>query len=207
MILHLATTLVSSQCNLTKYEVWKAQKYVGYLSTDPNFWRYQTQTQFVLTKGLAIELVVSKCQNNLEILTTYLAGRSGPITIQNSYKALCSHECIETDRISVEAIDYSGCTCLELSTQPGNPYYTVPGDWCLHNSARLLCASVGYCGRWNCDLSDYACPRYEFNKKYIPLKGWGSCVRNGALSSVVHKNINVVSILTILTMMVLFVFF
>lgn len=167
-------------CNTSLYYVWRNTKYLGYLSTDPNFWRYQTQTQFVLTKGLALDLAVAKCKDKFSILYRYKAGRSGPINIQSAYKSMCSDVCLESDRLSQEALKFSQCSCLELSTQPGDPFYHFPGDWCKHNSARLLCDVIGYCGVWECRIDDFMCPRYEWNKKIIPLKGPGTCVRNSA---------------------------
>ena len=167
-------------CNVTLYKSWRAEQYLGYLSTDPNFWRYQTQTQFVLTKGLALELVVAKCTDKFKLLYEFKAGRSGPIDIQHSYKSMCSDVCIEADRMSLEALTISGCSCEDLSTQPSSPYYKRAGDWCESNSARLLCNTVGYCGVWNCRIGDFMCPRYEWNKKYVLLKGPGTCNRNSA---------------------------
>merc|ERR1712146_40564 len=71
-----------------------------------------------------------------------------------------------------------GCTCLELSTNKTDASFRVEGDWCLHNSARLLCDLLGFCGIWGCRIDDFMCPRYEWNKKLIPLKGLGSCDRS-----------------------------
>ena len=167
-------------CNYTAYQSWQLQRYLGILSKDPNFWRYQTQTQFVLTKGLALELVVAKCQNEFTVLQTYKAGRSGPVTVQYAFKAMCSSYCMEADELSNQALDVTGCSCLELSTQKSSPFYQYEGDWCRHNTARLLCDILGYCGVWNCRIDDFMCPRYEWNKKFIPLKTWGSCIRGSA---------------------------
>ena len=147
------------------------------MSVDPTFWRYQTQTQFILTRGLALELGVQKCIDNINVLTMFKAGRSGPVTEQYSYKALCEAECLENDQMHIDAMKYSGCTCLELSTQKSDKSYHIEGDWCKHNSAKLLCDILGYCGVWNCALEDFMCPRYEWNKKMIPYKGYGNCLR------------------------------
>jgi len=107
----------------------------------------------------------------------FKAGRSGPVNEQFSYKALCKAECLENDQMHLDAMTYSGCTCLELSTQPDDKSYHIEGDWCKHNSGKLLCDILGYCGVWNCGLDDFMCPRLEWNKKMIPYKGYGNCLR------------------------------
>jgi len=33
---------------------------------------------------------------------------------------------------------------------------------------------------WDCRIDDFMCPRYEWDKKHIPLKGIGSCERGAA---------------------------
>ena len=192
-------------CNTTLYEEWRNQKYDGVLAVDPTFWRYQTQTQFVLTRGLALELGVQKCIDNINVLTMFKAGRSGPVTEQYSYKALCENECLENDKMHLEAMKYSGCSCLELSTQPSDSSYHTEGDWCKHNSAKLLCDILGYCGVWNCALDDFMCPRLEWNKKMIPYKGYGNCLREvkpvyaGASSTSKYSSFLAILICIILT--------
>jgi hypothetical protein len=176
--------LTPAVCNQTGYAAWQDKVYVGPLATNPTFWRYQGgQNNFVLKNGLALELVVADCTSEFTNLITYKAGRSGPVTIQFAYKAMCSDYCIEADRLSVEALKVTGCSCLQLSTQPGTSSYSKPGDWCGHNTARLLCDILGFCGVWNCRIDDFMCPRYEWNKKTIDLKGPGTCVRGAASTS------------------------
>jgi hypothetical protein len=167
------------KCNHTGYNIWKEQPYANTaLGGNPTFWRYQTGSQFVLKNGLALELLVADCTSQFTNLITFLAGRSGPVPIQNEYKAMCSDYCLGLDALSQNALDTTGCSCLELSTQPASSFYSEPGDWCKQNSARLLCDILGYCGVWNCRIDDYMCPRYEWNKKTIDLKGPGTCLRN-----------------------------
>lgn len=173
--LQVVTTTSSDTCNLTSYTVWSRQKYVGILSSDTTFWIYQTQPQIVLTNGLALQLVVIFCKRQFNHLYLYKAGLSGPITLQDSYKPMCSKYCLQSDILHQAAMTASGCSCLELSTQSTDSSYTAEGDWCSQNSARLLCDLIGYCGVWRCDLSDFMCPRYEWNKKKIPYIGLGSC--------------------------------
>lgn len=175
--LFITFSKVKSECNTTLYDMWKIQRYQGILSTDANFWRYQTQTEFVLTNGLALTLAVSACQRRFNNLELFRAGRLGPVNIQDSYKMMCKSDCTESDNMHQQVMDITGCDCLGLSTKSTDPSYHKEGDWCDHNSARILCNSIGYCGIWKCKLDDFMCPRYEWNKKYIPLKGYGSCIR------------------------------
>ena len=52
-------------CDLDAFDTWKNDAYVGILLTDPSFWRYQTQLQFQLSNGLALDLAVAKCKERL----------------------------------------------------------------------------------------------------------------------------------------------
>ena len=157
-------------CNSTLYDQWLAKTYQGILSADAKFWRYQTQKQIVLTNNLALQLVVDACQKKFDDLFIFRAGKSGPVSIQDAYKVMCHSYCMQSDVLHQAAMQASGCSCIELSTQASDPTYKYEGDWCEHNSARVLCKTLSYCGIWNCKLEDYMCPRYEWNKKYIPLK-------------------------------------
>ncbi len=189
-------------CNTTLYTVWKNQEYTGLLATDPNFWIYQTQRQFVLTNELALNLAVEACRGKFDDLDLFLAGRSGPITIQKGYTVMCSNECLQSDIMHQDAMAYTGCSCLELSTQPKDLAYTIEGDWCRHNSALILCDKLEFCGIWGCRLDDFMCPRYEWNKKYIELQGIGTCAVNAA--SKVRTN---PSMLMSIVIMILLIFF
>jgi hypothetical protein len=55
---------------------------------------------------------------------------------QQAYKVMCSDLCVESDVMHVSAMDYSGCSCLDLSTKPNQQSYSAPGDWCMQNTAR-----------------------------------------------------------------------
>jgi hypothetical protein len=175
--------ITPSSCNLTLYDAWKQQQYFGSLLSDSSFWMYQTQPQIVLTNELALDLAVRGCTRLFGFLYTYRAGRMGPITIQDSYKIMCRPYCMENDNLHEQAMAASGCSCLELSTQPGEVAFTKEGDWCSQNTGRLLCDLVGYCGVWNCPMEDFMCPRYEWNKKNIMYKGMGTCIRGSASTS------------------------
>jgi len=170
-------------CSLAAFTAWKDSAYEGILLSDPQFWRYQTQLQFVLSKGLALELAVAKCANRFKLLQNFKSGKGGPIDIQNVWKAMCTDECMQSDVMHQEAMAASDCSCLELSTQENEPSYRVPGDWCLHNSARMLCDKLGFCGVWGCRIDDFMCPRYEWNKKTIAYKGPGHCDRKANAAS------------------------
>ena len=195
---------VASQCNTTLYTQWLTQTYQGVLSTDASFWRYQTQTEFVLTNKLALDLAVAACQRRFDNLGLFRSGRLGPINVQDSYKIMCKTDCTESDNIHEEVMQLTGCSCLDLSTPASDPSFHKLGDWCEHNSARMLCNSLGYCGIWQCSLGDFMCPRYEWNKKYIPLKGYGSCIRGKKGSS--SKNNNFKWEYTILICLVVFIY-
>ena len=168
----------SASCNITAYNEWQEMEYSGLLATDPTFWRYQTQKQFVLTNGLALQLAVDACRLKFQLLKNFEVGRSGPIDIQTSYKSMCSSVCLQSDIIHQNAMGTSGCTCDELSTQPTDQAFHIKNDWCKHNSAQILCEMTGYCGVWVCAVNDFMCPRYEWDKKIIYTKGLGNCEKH-----------------------------
>lgn len=173
----------TSTCNLTRYKEWLNERYIGVLSADSEFWMYQTQPQIILNNFFALNLAVRGCQRKFESLYLYRAGRMGPVTVQDAYKIMCREYCLESDNIHELAMNITGCSCLELSTQSDEISYTMEGDWCRHNTARMLCDMIGYCGVWNCRIDDFMCPRYEWNKKVIPLKGPGTCIRGAGFRS------------------------
>lgn len=191
-------------CNTTKYDVWLNKKYQGILSTDSSFWRYQTQTEIVLTNYLALEQSVAYCKKSFGNLLYFKAGRSGPVSIQDAYRVMCNSYCLESDKLHQDAMSISSCSCIELSTQPSDPSFIAEGDWCQHNSARILCNMLDYCGIWNCRLSDFMCPRYEWNKKYIPLKAHGTCIRGAASTSKITPQTILLTVsLTMLTISIM----
>lgn len=170
--------VIVSCCNITKFSEWKKIEYTGSLATDSSFWRYQSQSFFVLRNELALPLLVSACKTKFKDLFDFRSGLMGPVDIQTSYKQMCSEVCLENDAIHQAAMIYTGCSCLELSTEEASSSYSVYGDFCLENSARLYCDLVGFCGVWECRIDDFMCPRYEYNKKHIPYKGFGNCDRS-----------------------------
>lgn len=149
--------------------------YTGSLLRDPEFWRYQTQLQFVLTNGLALEIAYTLCRQRMETLITFKAGRAGPVDDITTHGVMCHKFCLENDVIHQDAIKYTKCSCLELSTQPHEVSYSVEGDWCKHNTGRMECDILGFCGFWECRIDDFMCPRYEYNKRSIKYAGSGDC--------------------------------
>jgi hypothetical protein len=173
--LQIVTESTTTACNLSLFTEWKSQTYSGVLASDTDFWIYQTQPQITLNNGLAMQLAVIFCKRQFYHLSYYKAGQSGPISIQNSYIAMCNKYCVQSDLLHQQAMTASSCNCLALSTQSTDSSYTAEGDWCRENSARLLCTTLGYCGIWDCDLDDFMCPRYEWIKKSIAYIGTGVC--------------------------------
>ena len=106
---------------------------------------------------------------------------------QNAWKSMCHMFCKYSDQMHFDAMCYSGCSCLQLSTQKRDDSWTRDGDWCSHNSARMLCDILGFCGNWECRIDDFMCPRHEYNRKIIPLKGYGSCVRLKSSATTSHE--------------------
>lgn len=171
---------VASRCNLTKYtNDWSLASYQGTLRTDAEFWRYQKQVRFVLTNGLALQIAYGKCKAFMRNLVVWKAGRHGPIDDIHTREVMCNKFCLENDRLHEQALEASSCSCLQLSTQPDEPSYITPGDWCRHNTGRMQCDELGFCGYWECRIDDFMCPRHEYNKRLIRYAGKGNC-RNSA---------------------------
>ncbi|CAB1109290.1 unnamed protein product [Ectocarpus sp. CCAP 1310/34] len=160
-------------CNVTLYDQWYDSPYSGALLEDlVDFWIFPDAE---LTNGQALEVVSSTCRVMMDTLRLDRAGRNGPVQDKYIYDVMCANECTLSDSIREEAMELSSCTCLELSTQPSNPIYHTEGDWCVENSGRMLCETFGQCGVWNCRISDFMCPRYEYNKQTVPHRGKGDC--------------------------------
>lgn len=200
-------------CNKTAYDEWSNQLYEGNLLNDAKFWIYQTQSQIHLTNGLALELSYYGCKRLFKSLILYKSGRMGPVTIQDAYKIMCRPYCLHSDTLHMDALTVSGCSCVELSKNYNKeledekkriieekklrnevvnteltPHEKLSEhsiyNWCNHNTARLLCNIIGYCGIWDCEMSDFMCPRYEWNKKTIKYKGKGHCIRGDSTKNI-----------------------
>lgn len=102
---------------------------------------------------------------------------------------MCMKFCTLNDLFRVKAMEYSGCTCIELSTMPDEIGYSLPGDWCREESGRMMCEELDRCGTWQCELYDYECPRQEYNTLQIDLRGSakpdmeGQCSAGAALKA------------------------
>lgn len=122
------------------------------------------------------------CERTLIQVRWDRGGQHGPVRTEYVYDVMCSDFCIESDDLHKEAMEISGCNCLELSTDEDSPSWHIHGDWCHHNSARMMCKIINYCGIWDCDLGDFNCPRYEYNQIYVKLRDrYGDCSSGTAL--------------------------
>lgn len=101
-----------------------------------------------------------------------VAGRTGPVSAPAVWTFWCGSECSVSDEYHLRAMDWTGCSCLELSTQADSPLYRFEGDFCRENSGRLLCDILGICGVWGCALDDFMCPAHEMRRN--KLTGYGS---------------------------------
>ena len=121
------------------------------------------------------------CRNGLEQLHKDRAGRNGPVPYATIWNFMCGVECPLSDQYHLEAMDYTGCSCDQLSTQPHSEFYSVEGDFCIENGSRQLCSILGECGEWDCPLGDFMCPSHEFRRKHFVGYGSGDC--SSAVSS------------------------
>jgi len=115
------------------------------------------------------------CHSGLKQLKRDLAGRAGPVSEVAIWNYMCAVECNLSDMYHLQAIDWTGCRCMDLSTQKDSPFYRVEGDFCLENSAKQLCDILGWCGDWGCELDDFMCPSHEFRRRYFLGYGYGDC--------------------------------
>ena len=123
--LDIASYNDGTTCNATLYDGWYDSSYSGALVDDlADFWLFSDAE---LTNGQALEVVSSTCQVMMNTLRLDRAGRNGPAPDKYIYDVMCSDECILSDAIREQAVSLSGCTCLELSTQPTDCLlYTSP---------------------------------------------------------------------------------
>lgn len=191
-------------CNLTLFNQWTQEDYSGSLLKDSTFWIYQSQTFFRITNDIALHLSTKGCKHEINSLLKYKVGKWGPVDIQTASKVMCSSICLESDYLHEEALKQSGCTCIELSTQPLNPSFSISGDFCVENSAVFLCNIIGFCGVWNCRLDDFMCPRLEFNKKHIDYKNTENCLRLSSSAS--SSSINNIVLTSVLLAYLVFIF-
>lgn len=109
-------------CNVTLYDGWYESSYSGALTEDlTDFWLFSDAE---LTNGQALEVVSSSCLVMMSTLRLDRAGRSGPVADKYIYDVMCADECVLSDLLREEAMLFTGCTCLQLSTQPTTPLIT-----------------------------------------------------------------------------------
>lgn len=164
-------------CNLDLYQAWYDAAYTGKLLSYTNFWIFKDAP---ISNGLAMERASVQCYLRLNQLRLDRAGRHGPVEDWWIYDIMCGEICTESDKLRRNGMLVSGCDCLELSVKETEMGFVAPGNWCAANTGRMLCNIFDQCGVWACSLNDFMCPRYEYNKYLVPLRGYGSC--SGAVS-------------------------
>jgi hypothetical protein len=85
---------------MTAFEVWRNGIYSDLLVDSKEFWRYGT-TEIKLTKTLALDLAYDKCVRKFRNLVQFQAGRHGPVTVQNTYDAMCRYIFLLTNIVSL----------------------------------------------------------------------------------------------------------
>lgn len=106
-------------------------------------------------------VMATMCESRIVYLKHVRAGDYGPVDQADMRSAMCSDECLRSDELHQLALSRSRCTCAQVSATT-----FVTSDFCLESSARLLCTHLSECGHWNCDLEDFMCLRYEWDKLY-----------------------------------------
>jgi len=180
-------------CNITYYKNWLQRPLTDFdvpLASDPGFFsitKYDLSAEgggdggFDLRMGEAISILSIKCLESMRQLELDLAGKHGPVSTYDIYGVMCSDYCLKNDQLRNDFLVDSGCSCLELSTQVEDVSYSIEGDWCRKNSGRIMCDVLDRCGVWECDINDFMCPRYEYNKMDTPLRGLGDCEAAGSM--------------------------
>lgn len=108
-----------------------------------------------------IFIMATMCESRMVFLKNKRAGAYGPVEQVDLRSAMCSDECLKSDALHQLALSRSRCTCAQVSATT-----FVRSDFCLESSARLLCTHLGECGHWGCELEDFMCLRYEWDKLY-----------------------------------------
>lgn len=130
------------ECDLQKYKTWQRDN------------------------GDNLQIYTQDCWQSLVDLKVNKAGGFGPIDEKAIHDRMCKW-CLDADILRMEAMEFSACDCAELSTP--QPYH-IKWDFCQFNSARMLCKLHERCGKWECRLDDFMCPRYEWNREF-PICG------------------------------------
>ena len=168
---------------MTKYYEWFEEPFteldqtLTIPATNQRWWditHYGDNQLFTLKNGHAMEVLGTKCREYLKAINVGLAGQHGPVPEQAIYDVMCTEFCNYNDLLRVEALQQSGCTCMDLSTKEHAIGYSRPGDWCRENSGKILCEELDRCGVWECQLEDFSCPRQEYNTINVELRGFAS---------------------------------
>lgn len=111
------------------------------------------------TEGQDTFIMATMCESHIVYIKNVRAGGYGPVEQADLLVAMCSDECMKSDTLHQLALSRSRCSCAQVSA---NTF--VKHDFCRENSARLLCTHLGECGHWGCELEDFMCLRYEWDK-------------------------------------------
>lgn len=106
-------------------------------------------------------IMATLCESRIVYLRTSRAGSYGPVEQADLVSVMCSAECLKSDELHQLAMSTSRCSCAQVSAKT-----FVTHDFCLESSARLLCTHLGECGHWGCELEDFMCQRYEWDRLY-----------------------------------------
>jgi hypothetical protein len=112
-------------------------------------------------EGANIIIMATMCESRIKYIRDIRAGKYGPVEQSDLRWVMCSNECIVSDSLHQLAMARSRCSCAQVSANT-----CVTHDFCLENSARLLCTHLGECGHWNCELEDFMCLRNEWDRLY-----------------------------------------
>ncbi|KAG2830049.1 hypothetical protein PC112_g7875 [Phytophthora cactorum] len=112
-------------------------------------------------EGQNIFIMAALCESRIVYLKNARAGWYGPVSQVDLSLAMCSDECLRSDELHKKAMSLSRCTCAQVSAET-----FVRHDFCLESSARLLCTHLSECGHWGCQLEDFNCLRYEWDRLY-----------------------------------------
>ncbi|GMI17173.1 hypothetical protein TrLO_g2812 [Triparma laevis f. longispina] len=172
--------VVQKDCNMTLYHQWAQEDFQGISKdlvipkTNLRWWdveNFEKNGPFVLRNSHAVEVLGTKCRQYMQAIKMGLSGRHGPVSDQAIFDVMCTEYCIVNDQFREEAMQVSGCNCMDLSTKSDEVGYSEAGDWCRENSGRMMCDELERCGTWECALYDFSCPRMEYNTLDIMLRG------------------------------------
>ena len=183
-----------SQCDFESYKVWfdefyETDKSIKFYEAIPKISRsHQALWQILnlenvavenvrLSNGQAMHIAEHFCRNEINGNIFDIAGKHFPIeqADQQVHDAMCSKYCLLNDSLRSTAMTQSKCTCLELSTQTNDLTFRRYGDFCHANSGDILCETKPeWCGTWHCSIEDFHCTRREYNRRKIPMRGYGS---------------------------------